>query len=158
MKYNELNAEKNKSSSRKGRGIAAGRGKTAGRGTKGQGARKSGGVRPGFEGGQMPLYMRIPKLRGFKSHKQPTAIVYTGDLQSISKSVVTPVELAEAGYIEDPYLSVKVIAKGELNKKYTVKTQFCSKGALGAIESAGGKFERIERMKRPVKKGKSADK
>jgi large subunit ribosomal protein L15 len=76
MKYNELILDRNKSKRRVGRGISAGQGKTAGRGTKGQGARKSGGVRPGFEGGQMPLYMRVPKLRGFKS-KRTAAEVFT---------------------------------------------------------------------------------
>ena len=72
MKYNELVLKSHKNPVRAGRGIAGGRGKTAGRGTKGQGSRKSGCVRPGFEGGQMPLYMRIPKLRGFTSHRRLT--------------------------------------------------------------------------------------
>lgn len=148
MKYNELSANKNKNTLRKGRGISAGRGKTAGRGTKGQGSRKSGGVRPGFEGGQMPLYMRIPKLRGFKSHAERTVAVYTGDISSIGKPIVTPIELAEAKYIDNPYVKVKVIAKGSIDKKVTIKAQYCSKGAAKAIESAGGKFEKIERLKR----------
>ncbi len=151
MKYNELSANKTKSSSRRGRGIAAGRGKTAGRGTKGQGSRKSGGVRPGFEGGQMPLYMRIPKLRGFKSHREKTAVVYTGDIASLGKTTVTPVELAEAGYIDSPFVIVKIVAKGELSKKVIVKAQACSGGAATVIESAGGKFEKIERLKRSKK-------
>lgn len=151
MKYNELSADKYKTSSRKGRGIAAGRGKTAGRGTKGQGSRKSGGVRPGFEGGQMPLYMRLPKLRGFKSHSDKVTTVYTGDIQTIGKSVVTPVELAEAGYIENPFVRVKIIDKGKISKKITVKAQYCSEGAKKAIQSAGGKFEPVERLKRSKK-------
>jgi large subunit ribosomal protein L15 len=158
MKYNDLKAGKYKSSSRKGRGIAAGRGKTAGRGTKGQGARKSGGVRPGFEGGQMPLYMRIPKLRGFKSHADKIATVYIGDIQAINKTAVGPDEMAEAGYIDNPYVRVKIIAKGELKKKVSVKAQFCSKGAQEAIKAAGGSFERIERMKRPKKEGENSKK
>ena len=154
MKYNELSTNKKKSPSRKGRGIAAGQGKTAGRGTKGQGARKSGGVRPGFEGGQMPLYMRIPKLRGFKSHSEKTAVVYTGDIDSIGKSTITPRELADIGYIDNPFVKVKVIDKGELKKKVTIRVQYCSKGATQAIESAGGKFEKIERLKRTKKQTK----
>src|SRR4051812_15744538 len=97
MKYNELTISRNKSKRRVGRGISAGQGKTAGRGTKGQGARKSGGVRPGFEGGQMPLYMRVPKLRGFKSKRTPAEVVYTGQLDAIKTSIIDTKALAEAG-------------------------------------------------------------
>jgi large subunit ribosomal protein L15 len=98
----------------------------------------------------------LPKLRGFKSHADSITAVYTGDLQSIGKPTITPVELAESGYIDNPFARVKIIAKGELNKKVIVKAQFCSKGALKAIQSAGGKFERIERMKRPQKESKKS--
>src|SRR3954469_11857571 len=97
MKYNELQIERQKKSKRVGRGISAGRGKTAGRGTKGQGSRKSGGVRPGFEGGQMPLYMRLPHLRGFKSHRPLIQTVYTGELDSIRKASIDNQTLFEAG-------------------------------------------------------------
>jgi large subunit ribosomal protein L15 len=152
VKFNELTIKKNKSAKRVGRGISAGRGKTAGRGTKGQGARKSGGVRPGFEGGQMPLYMRIPKLRGFRSIRVPAANIYTGQLEQLGKATVDNQVLTDAGLVENPYLKVKVIAKGELKKKVTVKLQGASKSAIEAIEKAGGTFTAIEQVKRPAKK------
>ncbi|MBI5357608.1 50S ribosomal protein L15 [Candidatus Saccharibacteria bacterium] len=154
MKFNELKVNKLKKPTRKGRGIAAGEGKTAGRGTKGQGARKSGGVRPGFEGGQMPLYMKLPKLRGFTSHRQKVYNVYTGQLDSIKKSVIDTDVLTEEGLIENPYVKVKVVLKGDLNKKLTVKLQGASSGAIKAIEKAGGKFEKTQQLGRPAKKTK----
>ncbi|HEX5797746.1 MAG TPA: 50S ribosomal protein L15 [Candidatus Saccharimonadales bacterium] len=149
MKFNDLNLTKNKKNKRVGRGISAGGGKTAGRGTKGQGARKSGGVRPGFEGGQMPLYMRIPKLRGFKSHRPETANVYTGQLNDLKKSTVDTQTLAEAGLVEDPHQKVKIIAKGTLSKKLSVKLQGASAGAIEQIKKAGGTFEKTPQLKRP---------
>jgi large subunit ribosomal protein L15 len=152
MKYNELVISRNKDKTRVGRGIAAGKGKTAGRGTKGQGARKSGGVRPGFEGGQIPLYMRLPKLRGFKSHKTKPEIVYTGQLELIKKAVVDSVALAEAGLISSPYVSSKLIIKGDVNTKKTVKIQAASAKAIEAVQKAGGTFEKVERLARPAKK------
>lgn len=152
MKFNELTIRKNKKAARVGRGIAAGKGKTAGRGTKGQGARKSGGVRPGFEGGQMPMYMRIPKLRGFRSHRTPAANVYTSQLEKLGKSNVDNKVLAEAGLIESPYIKVKLIAQGDISKKMTVKLQAASKAAVQAIEKAGGTFTVVEQVKRPAKK------
>lgn len=151
MKYNELDLKKNKGPNRVGRGISAGQGKTAGRGTKGQGARKSGGVRPGFEGGQMPLYMRIPKLRGFKSKREKMANVYIGDIQSTGKASVDNATFTEAGLVASPYHRVKIIAGGELKKAVIVKAQGASAGAIKAIEKAGGKFVKIERAKRPKK-------
>jgi large subunit ribosomal protein L15 len=156
MKYNQLTTDKNKKPMRKGRGISAGQGKTAGRGTKGQGSRKSGGVRPGFEGGQMPLYMRIPKLRGFRSPRQKASVVYTGDIDSVGKAVVTPQELADKGYIDNPFVKVKIIATGEIKKKVTIKAQSCSKGALEIIKVSGGKFEKIDQLKRPKKTSKNS--
>ena len=152
MKFNELKLNGNKQPKRVGRGISAGGGKTAGRGTKGQGARKSGGVRPGFEGGQMPLYMRIPKLRGFKSHRPKTANVYTGQLNDLKKSTVDTVTLAEAGLIEDPHAKVKLITKGQLSKKLTVKLQSASASAVKQIKEAGGSFEQTARLPRPKAK------
>jgi large subunit ribosomal protein L15 len=149
MKFNQLKLTVNKKSKRVGRGISAGGGKTAGRGTKGQGARKSGGVRPGFEGGQMPLYMRIPKLRGFKSHRPKVESVYTGQLNDVKKSIIDTVALVEAGLIESPYVKVKAISKGEVTKKLTVKLQGASKQAIKQIEKAGGSFELVPQLKRP---------
>src|SRR5581483_1554906 len=99
-----------------GRGISAGRGKTAGRGTKGQGARKS-PVRAGFEGGQMPLYMRLPKLRGFKSHRRGVENVYTGQLDKLKIPAIDTAVLFEAGLISSPYAKTKLLLKGELTSK-----------------------------------------
>jgi large subunit ribosomal protein L15 len=152
MKYNELTISRNKSKRRVGRGISAGQGKTAGRGTKGQGARKSGGVRPGFEGGQMPLYMRVPKLRGFKSKRTPSEVVYTGQLDTIKRSVIDTKALAEAGLISSPYVNVKLILKGELKNKKTVKLQGASANAVDAVGKAGGNFSTTPRLARPNKK------
>jgi large subunit ribosomal protein L15 len=152
MKYNELTLERNKSKRRVGRGISAGRGKTAGRGTKGQGARKSGGVRPGFEGGQMPLYMRVPKLRGFKSKRTPAENVYTGQLDSFKAATIDSKVLAEAGLISSPYVAVKLIVKGEVKGKKSVKLSSASANAIGLIEKAGGTFSVTPQLARPSKK------
>lgn len=152
MHFNELKVKANRKTTRVGRGISAGKGKTAGRGTKGQGSRKSGGVRPGFEGGQMPLYMRIPKLRGFTSHRTKTSNVYTGQLDKLGKATVDTVVLAEAGLIENPYVRVKLVLKGEVKKKMTVKLQFASVNAVVALQTAGGTFEKVPQLKRPQSK------
>ena len=154
MKFSDLNLSKNTNPKRVGRGISAGRGKTAGRGTKGQGSRKSGGVRPGFEGGQMPLYMRIPKLRGFRSRRPLIANVTTSQLNKLSKTSVDNESLAEAGLVENPHIKVKVIHDGELSKKLNVKLQSASSNAIIAIEKAGGSFSNTKQIKRPAKKVK----
>lgn len=150
MKIHELTTRKKTKPTRVGRGISAGKGKTAGRGTKGQGARKSGGVRPGFEGGQMPLYMRIPKLRGFRSHRKPTYTVYTGQLDDLKKATVDTVVLAEAGIIENPYVQVKLVAKGEVTKKVIVKLHGASEESIKQLKKAGGSFEKTKQLKRPA--------
>lgn len=150
MKFNDLSISANKKTNRVGRGISAGQGKTAGRGTKGQGSRKSGGVRPGFEGGQMPLYMRIPKLRGFTSKRVPAFTIYTGQLDAIGKAIIDTKALADAGLIENPYIRVKLVSKGEVTKKTTVKLQAASKSAIEAVKKAGGSFEVAQQLKRPV--------
>lgn len=150
MKFNDLDIKANKKATRVGRGISAGKGKTAGRGTKGQGSRKSGGVRPGFEGGQMPLYMRIPKLRGFTSKRTPATNIYTGQLQELGKATVDTAVLAEAGLIEHPHVRVKLVVKGDLSKKVTVKLQGASAPAIAMIQKAGGTFEKVAQVKRPV--------
>jgi large subunit ribosomal protein L15 len=150
MKFNELKISSNKKATRVGRGISAGQGKTAGRGTKGQGARKSGGVRPGFEGGQMPLYMRIPKLRGFTSHRPKWANVYTGELSKLGKTTIDANTLAAAGIIENPYVRVKLISKGEVTKKLTIKLQAASAHAVVQLQKAGGNFEKTPQQKRPA--------
>lgn len=150
MKYNELTITRDRSASRVGRGISAGRGKTAGRGTKGQGSRKS-PVKAGFEGGQMPLHMRLPKLRGFKSKRTPAENVYTSQLNIIKKVVVDSAALAEAGLVTSPYVSIKLILKGEAPHKKAVKLPAASQAAVKAIEKAGGSFEKVERLARPAK-------
>lgn len=148
MKYHELNVTPQKKTTRVGRGISAGRGKTAGRGTKGQNSRTGGGVRPGFEGGQMPLAMRLPKLRGFRSTRVQVQEVYTGALEKVKAKTVDNFSLAEAGVIADPYLPAKLILRGEVKKAYTVKIQAASANALEALQKAGGSFEKTERPKK----------
>src|SRR5690242_6642008 len=115
MKYNELQLNARHSSKRVGRGISAGQGKTAGRGTKGQKSRTGSGQRPGFEGGQNPLIQRLPKLRGFTSHRQATDTVYTGQINGLS-GTIDNFKLAEAGLVANPHTQVKLILKGEVSK------------------------------------------
>jgi len=158
MKVHELNVRRNKSSKRVGRGISAGGGKTAGRGTKGQGARTGSKSKPGFEGGQNPLMQRLPKLRGFRSHKVVNELVYTGQLNSFKdKAKVDTYALAEAGIISSPFVSVKLIVKGELSKAITLSVQAASASAVDAMQKAGGSVEIVARQARPAST-KKADK
>ena len=152
MKYNQLSLDRQTKTTRPGRGISAGRGKTAGRGTKGQGSRKSGGVRPGFEGGQMPLYMRLPKVRGFNSHRTKTEVVYTGQLEQLKKSIVDSIALFEAGLISSPHVSVKLLLNGELKSKKDVRLQAVSQPAEAAVKKSGGSFAKADRLARSAKK------
>lgn len=152
MKFNDLTISSNKSSKRVGRGISAGQGKTAGRGTKGQNSRTGGRVRPGFEGGQNPLYQRLPKLPGFTSHRPKTENVYTGQLDQLSGQTIDNFVLANAGISSSPYVRVKLVVKGEVTKKVVVKLQGASKTAIDAIEKAGGSFEKVGQVKREPKK------
>jgi large subunit ribosomal protein L15 len=147
MKFNELQVTKQKGATRVGRGISAGKGKTAGRGTKGQNARKSGGVRPGFEGGQNPLAQRLPKLPGFRSIRPKAENVYTGQLNKLDVNIDN-FSLFDAGLITNPYVNVKVVVKGDVTKKVTVKVQAASKAAIEAITTAGGTFEAVTRPQR----------
>lgn len=151
MKVNELQVSKNRAGRRVGRGISAGRGKTAGRGTKGYGSRTGSKRKPGFEGGQNPLMQRLPKVRGFRSHKIKTENVYTGQINEV-KGTVTNLSLFEADLISSPYTKIKLIARGEITKKLTVKLQAASKPAIEAIQKAGGSFEVIEQVARVAKK------
>ena len=158
MKYHELRANKNKPAKRVGRGIAAGQGKTAGRGTKGQGARTGSRAKPGFAGGSNPLMQKLPKLAGFKSHRTAPENIYTGQLDQFAGKTVDAVLLAEANLISNQFVKVKLISKGELTKKVTVKLSSASVSAKAAIESAGGSFEPTARLSRPktsTKKSKS---
>jgi large subunit ribosomal protein L15 len=141
MKFHELDKQKKTSKTRVGRGISAGGGKTAGRGTKGQKARTGKKLRPGFEGGQNPLMMRIPKLKGFKSFKAKAQVVYTENLQLVGKKTIDNFTLTDAELIADPYHAVKILSRGEVKTAFTVKVQGASKSAIAAIEKAGGSFE-----------------
>ncbi len=149
MKYHELRATKPKAANRIGRGIAAGQGKTAGRGTKGQGARTGSRAKPGFAGGSNPLMQKLPKLPGFRSHRPKAENVYTGQLDNFAGKTVDFAVLAEAGLISNPYVTVKLLVKGELTKKVTVKLPLASAGAIAAVQSAGGNFEPTARASRP---------
>ncbi|WP_334109684.1 50S ribosomal protein L15 [Thermodesulfitimonas autotrophica] len=128
---------------RKGQGIGSGLGKTAGRGHKGQKARSGGGVRPGFEGGQMPLARRMPK-RGFTNiFKREYVIINLGQLNRFEDgAVVTPEVLREAGLIKKKG-AVKILGSGELKKALTVRAHAFSQGAAAKIAAAGGKAEVI---------------
>ena len=129
---------------RVGRGTSSGNGKTAGRGQKGQKARSGGGVRLGFEGGQTPLFRRLPK-RGFTNvNRKDYAVINLDVLNRFEYGAeVTPVALVEAGIVKNEKAGIKVLANGELNKKLTVKAAKFSKAAQEAIEAAGGSIEVI---------------
>lgn len=153
MKYHELDITKSKNKKRVGRGIAAGQGKTAGRGTKGQGARTGSSRRPGFSGGQIPLMQQLPKLPGFRSHRVKAETVYTGQLDQFGASkVIDTSALFEKGLISSPHVNVKLIVKGDITKKVSVKLQAASETAVAAIQKAGGTFEVVPRVGRPVTK------
>jgi large subunit ribosomal protein L15 len=158
MKYNELQVKKSKQPTRVGRGISAGRGKTAGRGTKGQGARTGSTKKPGFAGGSNPLMQKLPKLPGFNSHRAKAETVYTGQLEQFGGKTVDTNVLAEAGIISSPYVTVKLLVKGELSKKVTVKLPKASEGAVAAVQAAGGSFEATARLSRPKTSEKKSKK
>ena len=144
MKLNELKPNKGATTKnyRKGRGVGSGNGKNAGTGNKGQKSRSGGLKAPGFEGGQTPLYRRLPKF-GFKngSHVE-YAIVNLSQLNKFKDgSVITPELLIESGLVKKELDGVKVLGGGELTKKLTVKANKFSKSAEQAIVAAGGKVE-----------------
>ena len=147
MKLDELRPAEGsaKAPYRKGRGAGSGNGKTGGRGHKGQKARSGGGVRPGFEGGQTPLYRRIPK-RGF-NHKRFAAVyaeVNVGALNVFEDdTIVTAESLIEAGLIKKAYDGISVLGNGDLTKKLTVKAARFTKSAAEKIEGSGGRAEVI---------------
>jgi large subunit ribosomal protein L15 len=157
MKYNELILTKQKDARRSGRGISGGHGKTAGRGTKGQGSRKS-PVRFGFEGGQNPLYARLPKLRGFKSHRRVAEVIYTSQINALKGSKIDNHAVHEAGLISSPFVAVKVVLNGDITVKKDVHLQSASKNAAAAIEKAGGAFHVTAQIGRPVTSAKKAAK
>lgn len=147
MKFHELNVTSNRSARRVGRGISAGQGKTAGRGTKGQSSRAGSGRRPGFEGGQNPMMQRIPKLRGFRAIRPKAETVYTGQLNGLGTSIDN-FTLADAGLITAPYARVKLVVKGDVTKKVTVKLQNASEAAVAAIQKMGGTFDKTPQVAR----------
>ena len=144
MKLNELKAPEGsaKAAWRKGRGAGSGNGKTAGKGHKGQNARSGGGVRPGFEGGQIPLYRRLPK-RGFNNiFAKHYAIVNVNALDVFENGAVVNAEaLIEKGIIKKALDGVKILGRGEVTKKVTVQAAIFSASAKEKIESVGGKCE-----------------
>lgn len=149
MKLHELKPNEgggSKAKKRLGRGIGSGLGKTSGRGHDGQNARSGGGVRPGFEGGQMPLFRRLPK-RGFKNiFAKEFAIINIEDLNVFEdETVVTPDLLISEGLVKKGKVidGIKILGNGEVTKKLTVQAQAFSKSAAEKIESAGGKVEVI---------------
>lgn len=144
MKLNELEAS-TKARKRIGRGPGSGNGKTSGKGHKGQNARSGGGVRPGFEGGQLPLYRRLSK-RGFNNYEFRTvySTVNVSDLNRFEDgTVVDTALLKEVGLIKKELDGVKVLGSGELTKKLTVKANAFTKSAKEKIETIGGKTEVI---------------
>lgn len=143
MKYNELQIDASKNKKRVGRGIAAGQGKTAGRGTKGQGARTGKKLGATFQGGQRRLVQAVPKARGFKSLRSPAQVVYLDHLNAFKGKTADNMSLYEAGLIATPFHTVKVIARGELTEKVTLKVQGASKSVQEAIAKAGGSFEKV---------------
>ncbi|OES45935.1 50S ribosomal protein L15 [Domibacillus iocasae] len=146
MKLHELKpaAGSRKERNRVGRGTGSGNGKTAGKGHKGQNARSGGGVRLGFEGGQTPLFRRLPK-RGFTNvNRKEYAVVNIDTLNRFEEGTeVTPELLIESGIVKSEKAGIKILANGNVEKKLTIKAHKFSAAAKEAIEAAGGKIEVI---------------
>lgn len=147
MKLNELKSTEGSKTSAKrvGRGVGSGFGKTAGRGQKGQNSRSGGGVRIGFEGGQTPLYRRLPK-RGFSNfnHEEKYATINVDKLETLKAGTKVDIEFLKANKMLTTKLdTLKVLGDGTLTKKLIVSANKFSKGAINAIENAGGKIEVI---------------
>lgn len=144
MKLHELRPAEGSTKEKKriGRGTASGQGKSAGKGQKGQNSRTGGGVRPGFEGGQMPLYRRLPKVGFTNIFRKEYAVVNVSDLEVFEAgSVVTIDSLKQAGLVKAIKDGVKLLANGEITKNLTVQVNKYSKKAAEKIEAAGGKVE-----------------
>lgn len=146
MKLHELSSATGSRHTRKrvGRGVGSGMGKTSTRGHKGQNARSGGGVRPGFEGGQNPLYRRLPK-RGFNNpFRKEYAIVNLEELNNFAAGTeVTPEVLLESGIVKAPKAGIKILGNGEITVKLTVKANKFSQSAVEKIQAAGGQTEVI---------------
>jgi len=146
MQLNDLRSAPGarKSALRVGRGIGSGLGKTCGRGHKGQTSRTGGSIAPGFEGGQNPLYRRLPKF-GFVSQKKLShAEIRTAELNKVAGDVVSLQTLREAGLVNAQIDSVKVMLSGEIGRALVLQGIGVSKGARAAIEAAGGRVEAVE--------------
>lgn len=146
MKLNDLSPANGsrKATKRPGRGVGSGNGKTAGRGTKGFNSRSGGGVRPGYEGGQMPLHRRLPK-RGFTNiFKKDIAVINVRDLARFEKgSLVDAEALAKVGLVKGQNDGIKLLGNGEINYPLDIKINKVSKSAREKIEAVGGKVEVI---------------
>jgi len=147
MKLNELSPAKGsrKNPKRLGRGVGSGNGKTAGRGNKGFNSRSGGGVRPGYEGGQMPLHRRLPK-RGFANiFRKNVAVINIRDLKRFDKgSVVDEAALIKVGLVSGKRDGIKLLGHGEIDYALEIKLNKISKNAREKVEAAGGKIEVIE--------------
>jgi large subunit ribosomal protein L15 len=142
----------NTSRTRVGRGIGSGKGKTSGRGHKGQNARAGGGVRPGFEGGQLPIQKRMPYLRGFTNiYATPWEVVNLDTIAALElDGPVTPEALIMAGVVRGPEFPVKILGRGEFAGKIEIHAHAISEGAKAQIEKAGGTVTILERTDRWV--------
>lgn len=147
MRLHDLSPANGSKKNRKrlGRGVASGQGKTAGKGSKGQNARSGGGVRPGYEGGQMPIHRRLPK-RGFTNiHKKQIDIINIVDLNMFENgAIVDKSALIQFGIIKTAKRDVKLLSNGEIEVALTVKINHASKQAIQKIESAGGRVEVLQ--------------
>lgn len=146
MRLDELSPAKGSKSSpnRVGRGVGSGWGKTAGRGNKGHRSRSGGGVRPGFEGGQMPLHRRLPKRGFFNPFKKIMSVINIRDLNRFeSGAVVDAAAMISAGIIKGRYDVIKLLGQGDITYPLTVKVGAASQKAKEKIEAAGGKIEVI---------------
>jgi large subunit ribosomal protein L15 len=146
MKLNELSPAKGsrKAPNRLGRGVGSGSGKTAGRGTKGYNSRSGGGVRPGYEGGQMPLQRRLPKHGFTNIFKKNIAVINIRDLKRFDKgSVVDETALVQAGLVSGKRDGIKLLAHGEIDYALDIKISKISQRAREKVEAAGGKVEVI---------------
>ena len=147
MKLNELSPAKHsrKAPKRIGRGVGSGFGTTAGRGTKGHNSRSGGGVRPGYEGGQMPIHRRLPK-RGFTNKfKKQIAVINIRDLQKFeSGTVIDSQALADKNLVTGRYDGIKMLGQGDIDIALTIKVNQVSKNAQAKIEKAGGSIEIIK--------------
>lgn len=156
MKYHELTASTKVARKRVGRGIAAGGGKTAGRGTKGQKARSGKKIKPGFEGGQTKLAMRLPKARGFTRLRDTKySEVSLSQLEKTGGTKITNASLVKAKLVRSEFSPVKVLGGTVPTKKLVIQLQAASASAIAAIEKAGGSFTSVDVEKKPTNKAEA---